>query len=57
MWVGGLTFVMSSLRVVFASPLFVCLFFFLCVFDSLLGMRVANIYDIDNKAYLIRLGK
>ncbi|KAJ7365341.1 hypothetical protein OS493_005446 [Desmophyllum pertusum] len=25
--------------------------------ESLLGMRVANVYDIDNKTYLIRLGK
>ena len=26
-------------------------------YGSLLGMRVANVYDIDSKTYLIRLGK
>ncbi|XP_073465031.1 ribosome quality control complex subunit NEMF-like [Aquarana catesbeiana] len=25
--------------------------------DSLLGMRVYNVYDVDNKTYLIRLQK
>uniref|UniRef100_A0A8C0B8G3 Ribosome quality control complex subunit NEMF n=1 Tax=Buteo japonicus TaxID=224669 RepID=A0A8C0B8G3_9AVES len=27
------------------------------LFDSLLGMRVNNVYDVDNKTYLIRLQK
>uniref|UniRef100_A0A8C7A159 Ribosome quality control complex subunit NEMF n=1 Tax=Nothoprocta perdicaria TaxID=30464 RepID=A0A8C7A159_NOTPE len=30
---------------------------FLSVFGSLLGMRVNNVYDVDNKTYLIRLQK
>lgn len=30
---------------------------FFCVFHSYIGMRVNNVYDIDNKTYLIRLQK
>ena len=44
------------LQSVYIFCLILKLWFNLCL-CSLLGMRVANVYDIDNKTYLIRLGK
>ena len=49
--------IIINLHEVALQLLFVFVNIFLLGPFSLLGMRVANVYDIDNKTYLIRLGK